>query len=83
MVAVFGNPVQHSEARDEISSVEQGRVLSEQGVDVGPGACCPLHQPDVLLGLQRNQRLMTGTNISLFKFSPGNQLRVIVSYALK
>lgn len=55
MVTVFGNPVQHSEAGDEVSSVEQGRVLSEQGVDVGPGTRRALHQPGVLPGLQRNQ----------------------------
>lgn len=38
MVAVFGDPVQHREAGDEVSFVEQGRVLSEQRVDVSPGA---------------------------------------------
>lgn len=54
---MFGDPVQHSEARDEVSSVEQRRVLSEQRVDVRPGARRPLHQPGVLPGLQRDQRL--------------------------
>lgn len=55
MVAVFRNPVQHSEAGDEVLSVEQRRVLSEEGVDVGPGTRRSLHQPGVLPGLQRNQ----------------------------
>lgn len=54
VVPVFGYPVQHSEAGDEVSSVEQRGVLSEQGVDVRPGPHCPLHQPRVLPGLQRN-----------------------------
>lgn len=52
---MFGDPVQHSEARDEVSSVEQRRVLPEKRVDVGPGARRPLHQPSVFPGLQRNQ----------------------------
>lgn len=64
MVAVFSDPVQHCEARDEVLFVEQGRVLSEQGVNVGPGACSPLHEPGMLPGLQRNKRLMTATDIN-------------------
>lgn len=62
---MFGDPVQHSEARDEVSSVEQRRVLSEQCVDVRPGTRCPLHQPGVFPGLQRNQWLMARTNTNL------------------
>lgn len=58
MVAVFCDPVQHGEARDEVLLVEQGRVLSEHGVDVGPGARRPLHHPRVLPGLQGDQGLM-------------------------
>lgn len=56
--------------------VEQGRVLSEQGVDVGPGACSPLHEPGVLPGLQRNQRLMTATDINFIKFPQNRSLSV-------
>lgn len=55
MVAVFSDPVQHGEAGDEVSLVEQRRVFSEQGVDVRPGAHRTLHQPGVFSGLQGNR----------------------------
>lgn len=65
VVAVFRDPVQHREARDEVLLVEQGWFLSEQGVDVRPGACSPFHKPGVLPVLQRNRRLTTTTDINL------------------
>lgn len=71
MVPVFGDPVQHREARDKVPSVEQRGVLPEQGVDVGPGRGGPLHQPGVLPGLQRDQRLMARTQTSLSNMSYG------------
>lgn len=57
VVSVLGDPVKHGVARDEVLPVEQGRIFSEQRVDVGPGPRCPLHQPVMFPGLQRNQRL--------------------------
>lgn len=65
MVAVFGNPVQYSEAWDEVFFVEEGRFLSEEGVDFRPVARRRLNQPGMFPRLQRNQRLMTGAHIIL------------------
>lgn len=59
VVAMFGDPVQHGEAGDEVPLVEQRGVVSEQRVDVGPGARCALHYPGVLVGIQRKRRLLT------------------------